>query len=59
LLFLCRSGVRSQNAAKAVTAAGFTRCYNVLGGFEGNPDEHGHRGTMEGWKVDGLSWTQD
>ncbi|MDP6953488.1 MAG: rhodanese-like domain-containing protein [Alphaproteobacteria bacterium] len=59
LLFLCRSGVRSVNAAKAVTAAGFTRCYNIIGGFEGNKDEHGHRGTLEGWKVAGLDWVQD
>ena len=59
LLFLCRSGVRSQNAAMAVTAAGFTRCYNITGGFEGNTDGNGQRGTLEGWKVDGLAWTQD
>ncbi len=58
LLFLCRSGVRSKYAAEALTAAGFTACYNVAGGFEGDKDPQGHRGTGNGWKVDGLSWKQ-
>lgn len=56
LLFLCRSGVRSVHAAKAFTTAGFTACYNILGGFEGDPDETGNRATLNGWQVDGLSW---
>ena len=34
LLFLCRSGVRSQAAAAAMSAEGHTRCYNISGGFE-------------------------
>ncbi len=58
LLFLCRSGVRSKYAAEALTAAGFTACYNVAGGFEGDKDPQGHRGTGNGWKVDGLPWKQ-
>lgn len=58
LLFLCRSGGRSVAAAKAATAAGFGRAYNVLGGFEGDMDEAGHRGTVGGWKVAGLPWRQ-
>ena len=58
LLFLCRSGVRSKYAAEALTAAGFTECYNVAGGFEGDKDPQGHRGTGNGWKVDGLPWKQ-
>ena len=58
LLFLCRSGVRSKHAAEALTAAGFTACYNVAGGFEGDKDPQGHRGTGNGWKVDGLPWKQ-
>ena len=59
LLFLCRSGVRSRDAAVAMTAAGFKECYNVAGGFEGDKDGSGHRGRVNGWKVAGLPWTQD
>jgi rhodanese-related sulfurtransferase len=58
LLFICRSGVRSRDAAIAMTAAGFKECYNVAGGFEGDKDATGHRGTVNGWKVDGLPWAQ-
>jgi rhodanese-related sulfurtransferase len=58
LLFLCRSGVRSKHAAEALTTAGFTACYNIAGGFEGDKDPQGHRGTGNGWKVDGLPWKQ-
>lgn len=35
VLLLCRSGGRSQAAAFALTAAGYTRCFNITGGFEG------------------------
>ena len=58
LLFLCRSGVRSRDAAIAMTAAGFKECYNVASGFEGDKDATGHRGTVNGWKVAGLPWAQ-
>lgn len=58
VFLLCRSGVRSIAAAEALSAAGFTKAYNVLGGFEGNPDEHGHRGNVSGWKYDDLPWRQ-
>ncbi|MEM1044810.1 MAG: rhodanese-like domain-containing protein [Pseudomonadota bacterium] len=58
LLFLCRSGARSQSAAMAMTEAGFRNCYNVAGGFEGPADKNGHRGTTDGWKAAGLPWAQ-
>ena len=58
LMFLCRSGARSSAAASLMTARGWSRAYNVSGGFEGNPDENGHRGRREGWKADGLPWRQ-
>lgn len=58
VFFLCRSGARSAAAAAALTAAGYARCYNVAGGFEGNRDAQGHRGTVEGWKAVGLPWVQ-
>ena len=55
---LCRSGVRSVAAARALTQEGYASCYNVVGGFEGDPDELGHRGGVNGWKFDGLPWVQ-
>lgn len=58
LYFLCRSGVRSLHAAAAMIAAGFPHAFNIAHGFEGPADEHGHRGTVAGWKVAGLPWRQ-
>lgn len=58
LLFICRSGVRSGDAAQLASEAGFIDCYNVLEGFEGNKDAHGHRNTLGGWRVAGLPWIQ-
>jgi rhodanese-related sulfurtransferase len=58
LYFICRSGARSASAAAAMTAAGYSRCYNVAGGFEGTRDENGHRGTVDGWKAADLPWAQ-
>jgi rhodanese-related sulfurtransferase len=58
LYFICRSGARSAAAAAAMTSAGYRRCYNVAGGFEGPLDAEGHRGTVEGWKAAGLPWVQ-
>ncbi|GFZ88155.1 rhodanese-like domain-containing protein [Elstera cyanobacteriorum] len=55
---LCRSGVRSLAAAKALTAAGFGPCYNIAGGFEGPLDPERHRGSLAGWKAEGLPWRQ-
>lgn len=59
LLFLCRSGARSRSAAEAMTAAGYSRCYNIANGFEGPVDGKRHRGQAAGWKADRLPWTQD
>ena len=58
LLFICRSGARSRSAAIAMTAAGWSRCYNISDGFEGALDESRHRGLVSGWKKDGLPWAQ-
>jgi rhodanese-related sulfurtransferase len=57
-LFLCRSGVRSRSAAIAMTERGYQTCYNVAHGFEGDHDGNRHRGTVSGWKVEGLPWMQ-
>ena len=56
LLFLCRSGVRSQHAAKLATEHGYTNCFNILEGFEGDKDNNGHRKNVNGWCKAGLPW---
>ena len=49
---------RHRDAAAAATQAGWTDCYNVLEGFEGDRDPQQHRGTLNGWRKAGLPWVQ-
>ena len=58
LLMLCRSGVRSIAAARRATEWG-AQAYNILEGFEGDPDGNAHRGRLGGWKFRGLPWKQN
>jgi rhodanese-related sulfurtransferase len=58
IVLLCRSGVRSVGAAKRAAELGL-EAYNILEGFEGNPDAAGHRGTQGGWRTRGLPWRQN
>jgi rhodanese-related sulfurtransferase len=58
LFFICRSGARSLAAGQAAQQAGFPHAFNVADGFEGPVDAEGHRGTVAGWKADGLPWRQ-
>jgi rhodanese-related sulfurtransferase len=58
VMFLCRSGGRSHNAAALAKQNGYTEVYNVLEGFEGDKDAHGHRNTVGGWRKAGLPWVQ-
>ena len=58
VMFLCRSGGRSHNAAGYATQAGFMKCYNVLEGFEGDRDASGQRNKVGGWRAAGLPWSQ-
>lgn len=58
VLFICRSGGRSHNAALLAQQAGYGAAYNVLEGFEGDRDPQGHRNTVGGWRAAGLPWTQ-
>lgn len=57
LMLLCRSGVRSVAGAKRAAELGI-EAYNILEGFEGDPDEHAHRGCKGGWRFHGLPWRQ-
>ncbi len=58
VIFICRSGARSRDAAIRLTQLGFKRCYNLAGGFEGDLDDARHRGGRSGWKFHGLPWKQ-
>jgi len=58
LCFLCRSGVRSLAAAKAMWERGFKNSYNISGGFEGDLNKESHRGQKNGWKAENLPWQQ-
>jgi rhodanese-related sulfurtransferase len=58
VLFICRSGGRSHNAAMLAMQSGYADCYNVLEGFEGDRDPQGHRNTLGGWRAAGLPWLQ-
>lgn len=58
LVLLCRSGVRSIAAARRATELGL-EAYNILEGFEGDPDGQAHRGARGGWRHHGLPWRQN
>jgi rhodanese-related sulfurtransferase len=57
VLLLCRSGVRSIAAAKRASELGLA-AYNILEGFEGDPDTNAQRGNQGGWRLAGLPWRQ-
>lgn len=57
VVLLCRSGVRSIAAARRATELGL-EAYNILEGFEGDPDEQAQRGHRGGWRLRGLPWRQ-
>ena len=58
LLLLCRSAVRSHQAAEAAHAAGYSKVFNILEGFEGDKDASEQRGGTGGWRHAGLPWVQ-
>ena len=59
VMFICRTGTRSHKAAIAAMEAGFTNCYNVLHGFEGDKNQStSQRGAVNGWKASALPWQQ-
>lgn len=58
VLLLCRTGVRSVEAAKALEQAGYQHLVNIVEGFEGALDADKHRGNIDGWRFHGLPWQQ-
>lgn len=57
LIFLCRTGGRSNNAATVAASLGYTQAYNTLEGFEGEANADKQRTLINGWKHAGLPWT--
>jgi sulfur dioxygenase len=58
VVLLCRSGLRSIPAAKRATELGL-EAYNILEGFEGDPNSEAHRNRVAGWRYRGLPWRQN
>jgi rhodanese-related sulfurtransferase len=58
IFLICRSGNRSSDAAELLTSRGFTNCFNVKDGFEGEIGPNHQRSTINGWKYSKLPWKQ-
>ena len=58
IFFMCQSGGRSKMSAMQCTELGYSHCYNLAEGFEGDLDGERHRNSVNGWKVSGLPWYQ-
>ena len=58
IFLICRSGQRSSYAAEFLISRGFTNCFNVIDGFEGEIGPDYHRSTVNGWKYNKLPWKQ-
>lgn len=57
VIFMCRTGGRSHNAAVVAQQLGFANAYNMLEGFEGEANSLKQRTQINGWKHAGLPWT--
>ena len=58
VILICRSGFRSNEALKCLKSKGFNKVSHVVSGFEGDLDENDHRGNLNGWRLDGMPWSQ-
>lgn len=58
VLFLCRSGGRSNSAAALAAELDYSQAFNILEGFEGDVDPNGHRNQVGGWRRAKLPWRQ-
>lgn len=57
VIFMCRTGGRSHNAAVVAQQLGFKHTYNMIEGFEGESNAEKQRTLINGWKHAGLPWT--
>lgn len=56
IVFMCRTGGRSHNAAVVASGLGY-KAYNMLEGFEGEANTEKQRTLINGWKHAGLPWS--
>lgn len=56
VIFMCRAGGRSHNAAVVAQQLGYSQVYNMLEGFEGEANSLQQRTMINGWKHAGLPW---
>ncbi len=57
VIFMCRTGGRSHNAAILAHQLGYAQAYNMSEGFEGEMNATKQRTTINGWRFAGLPWT--
>ena len=57
IIFMCRTGVRSHNAAMVAQQLGYRNVFNMLEGFEGEANAFKQRTLINGWKHAGLPWS--
>jgi rhodanese-related sulfurtransferase len=57
VVFMCRTGGRSHNAAVLAKQLGFSKVYNMAEGFEGEANNFKQRTQVNGWKHAGLPWS--
>lgn len=60
VILMCRSGKRSATATNMLAAAGYTKVYSVVDGYEGGKVKKGKdkgKRMKDGWKNSGLPWT--
>ncbi len=58
IFFLCKTGIRSYQAANILAEHGYENCFNITHGFEGAHNNNMQRGKVNGWKAEGLPWKQ-
>lgn len=57
VIFMCRTGGRSHNAAILAQQLGYQHAYNMSEGFEGDMNADKQRTFVNGWRCAGLPWT--
>ena len=57
VIFMCRTGGRSHNAAVLAQQLGFTNVFNMSEGFEGVANANKQRTLINGWKHANLPWS--
>jgi rhodanese-related sulfurtransferase len=57
VIFMCRTGGRSHNAAVLAQQLGYQDAYNMCEGFEGDANNLKQRTLINGWRHAGLPWT--